>query len=168
MDLKIVVTLTRQSKHKGAMNTFLDKACAILEDFEKEVAKVEKDSTDLHQMWLHGAIEFDERSELERWVYGEPLNTKVANSLAKDVYDAWRNWLRSAGPSKVFKIIDYDKKRKKLIERELKEASEAFYIDDDRFEIHRPLKNETLLDFIMRLAWLVENQGEGIEWDGEH
>ena len=48
------------------MNNALDEACAILNDFEKEVAQVEKDSTDLYRMWLHGATDIWERNKLER------------------------------------------------------------------------------------------------------
>lgn len=71
------------------MNSGLDEAYAILDDFEKEVAKVEKDSTDLHRMWLHRASELYERFELEKWMYGEFSNTEASNSLAQDAYNAF-------------------------------------------------------------------------------
>jgi hypothetical protein len=162
------------------MRSPLDDACDILDEFEKDVAKVQaswKEIAELnpdfehvspenwqekyYRMWLHGATEVYECNELERWLYGAPSNTEIASSLAQDAHDAWRAWLSIAGPPIMSKVCDYDKKSGKYLERELKEPSAAYYVNNDRFEIRAPLEGETLLDFILRSARSVEDIGEG-------
>ena len=153
------------------MNSGLDEACAILEDFEKEIAgikanweQIAADNPNFEQvssenwqekhwrMWLHGATDVWERNELERWLTDYPPSTTIANSPAKEICDAWRSWLNIAGPVKVEKVLDYDKKSRGYVERESQQPSEAFYAEHDKFEIQKPLNGETLCEFIVRLA----------------
>lgn len=153
------------------MRALLDEACSILDDFETEIAGIKVDwdrmamdnpnfeplsfeswQAKYHRMWLHGATDPLECNELERWLTDYPPSTAIANTLAKKIYDAWRDWLPIAGREKVQKVLDYDKKSCGYVERESQEPSEAFYSEDARFEIPLPLKGEILFDFIKRLA----------------
>lgn len=159
------------------MSSFLEEACAILDDFEKKVAGIktfyEQTAADnphfesvspeswqekYYRMWLHGATDVWECNELERWLTDYPPSMAIANSSAKKICDAWRSWLNVAGPVKIEKILDYDKKSRNFIERESQKASETFYAEHDKFEIQEPLARESLYDFIVRLARSFEAQ----------
>ncbi|HCJ84185.1 MAG: hypothetical protein A2Y28_04920 [Chlamydiae bacterium GWC2_50_10] len=159
------------------MSSPLDEACAMLDDFEKEVVGIkagwEQIAVDnphfeqvspenwqetYYRMWLHGATNIWERNELGRWLTDYSPSTTIANSPAKEICEAWRSWLNVAGPVKVEKVLDYDKKSRSFRERESKKPSEAFYVDHGRFEIQEPLKGETLLNFILRLSRLLEEE----------
>jgi len=159
------------------MTNPLDEACLLLDDFEKEITalkdirdQIAMDNPNFEQLapeywteeyyriWLHGATDLWERRELERWLTDYPAITATANASAKKIHDAWRDWLAIAGPVKVQKVLDYDKKKRGYVERETREQSEAFYADDGRFEILEPQQEETLYDFIVRLyRWLRKN-----------
>jgi hypothetical protein len=152
------------------MSSLLDEACAILDDFEKKVDSVKADWEQIaadnphleqvssenwqetyYRMWLHGVTNIWERNELGRWLTDYPPATEVANAPAQKIYNAWHKWLSVAGPVKVVKVLDCNK-RGGYIERESKQSSEAFYAEHDRFEIQEPLNGETLYEFIIRLA----------------
>lgn len=126
------------------MNTFLDEACAILDDFENEISSIrafyEQTAVDnpnfepvssksqrerYCRMWLHGATDVWERNELERWLMDYPSSTAIANSPAAKIYAAWREWLLVAGPAVEIKVLDYDKKSRSYVEREALSPSEA-------------------------------------------
>jgi len=109
-------------------------------------------------MWLHGATDAWECNELERWLTDYPPSTAMANSPAKEIYDAWRGWLMVAGRLKREKVLIYDKKSRNYIEHESQKPSAAWYAEHDKFEIQEPLMGETLLDFIVRLARLLEEE----------
>jgi hypothetical protein len=153
------------------MTNPLDEACTILDDFEKEITALknarDRMATDnpnfeqltpeywmeeYYRMLLHGATDIWERRELERWLTDYPVIMETASSSAKKIYNAWRKWLSISGPVKLIKVVDYDNKSRKLVERESKESTEAFYAEHGRFEIPSPLQEETLLAFIERLA----------------
>ena len=119
-----------------------------------------------HRMWLHAATDVRERNELERWLYGDLPATRIAQSPALGIYKAWRKWLKIAGIPK-FKIsYVYDKKTGSWRETESKEPTDTFYAADKRFDIKKPVKDKTLLSFIVRLARSIENGGRGhpLEW----
>lgn len=111
------------------MSSHLDEACAILDDFEKDIAGVQaiweqlaEDNQHLeqvapetwqgkkHRMWLHGASKAYECSELERWLSDYPPSTAIAHSPAEEVYTAWRKWLPIAWPVEVAMVTDYESK----------------------------------------------------------
>jgi hypothetical protein len=159
------------------MNSPLDEACAILDDFENEIARkrafYKQTAADnlnfepvlpegwqekYYRMWLHAVTDVWERNELEQWLMDYPPSTAVANSPAVEVYAAWRKWLPVAGPVAVSKVVDYDKKSRSYIEREAQNPSEAFYTEHDKFEIEEPHLGEILYDFIVRLARSFEDQ----------
>ena len=94
------------------MNSRLDEACALLDEFKKEIAGVkaiwEQLAADnphfdvvspehwqekFYRMWLHGATDARECTELERWLTDYPPATAIANSSAEGVCAAWRKWL---------------------------------------------------------------------------
>jgi hypothetical protein len=167
------------------MRTPLDEACDILDEFEKDVAKVQADRKGIAEwspafeqvypehwqekhcrMWLHGATKVYERNELERWLYGNLPATETAQSSALDVYKAWRKWLKIAGIPKFKTCPIYDKKTGSWREIESKELEDTYYAEDNRFDIKKPAKDETLLSFIVRLARSIEDGGKGhpLEW----
>jgi hypothetical protein len=167
------------------MSSPLDEVCAIISDFEKEIVQlreiwlqVEKDNPyfeetssahwpdKYYRIWLHGAITVEERNELERWLYGDLLNTATANSSAQEVHDAWRDWLDTAGIPKWKIDYAYDKKTGRYYEVPSQEKGETYYADNDRFAILKPQESETLLTFILRLAREVEGtgKGHGLQW----
>ncbi|MDE3055727.1 MAG: hypothetical protein KGI80_03430 [Verrucomicrobiota bacterium] len=111
------------------MDTFLEEACAILDDFEKEVTDVKAtwdriaaDNSHLEEtspdcwkerycrMWLHGASDVWTLTELGRWLTDYPPTTALANAPAQKIYGAWREWLLTSGPVKTIKVSDYDKR----------------------------------------------------------
>ncbi len=157
-----------------------DEACDVLNEFDQEITRVKamweqlaKDNPHFeqvspknwqekhHRMWLHGATDVWECNELERRLYGNLPDTKIAQSSALGIYKAWRKWLKTSGIPKVWKAIRYDKKRGENEEFESKEPSDAYYATDDRFDVEKPSKDETLLDFIIRLARSLEDNGKG-------
>jgi hypothetical protein len=90
------------------MSNPLDEACAILDDFEKEITGIKADWEQIaadnphleevspenwqetyYRMWLHGAADIWECRELGRWLTDYPANTTIANSSAKKIHDAW-------------------------------------------------------------------------------
>lgn len=168
------------------MNNPFDEACAILDDFEEKIAaikaewkRLEEDNPHFEQvssanwpqkyyrLWLHGATEVYECNELERWLSDYPPITKTAQSPALTVYRAWRKWLETAGSSKAFMALRYDKKTRKHVEFESKESAGSYYEADDRFDIENPPERETLFDFIVRQARSVEEEGKGdhrLQW----
>ena len=83
--------------------------------------------------WLHGATEVSEANELERYLFDFPPKSELSLTNAGDFIVDWREWLEAKGPMG------------------------AYYVDDDRFEIPDPLRNEPLLDYIVRLAQLFED-----------
>lgn len=153
------------------MSSLLDEACAILDGFENEIARIRAfykgiaaDNLNFepvlpegwqeqhYRMWLHVATDVWERNELGRWLMDYLPSTTVADSLAKDVHDAWRRWLKVAGPVREEKVLDYDKKSRNYVERESRISTEAFYAEHDKFDIKKPLNGESLYAFIVRLA----------------
>ncbi len=167
------------------MSSPLDQAREVLNDLERDLerSKALWDSmrevnpnfeqlSDRHwiqrrnRSWLHGATELHERNELERWLYDVPPITARANSSAIAVYNAWRKWLNTSGIPKWNIGYDYDKKTHQLREVQAQELGETYYAGDRRFKIQRPLKGETLLAFVMRLAQELEDSGRGhrLEW----
>lgn len=164
------------------MSDLLDEACAILDDFEKEIADVKRFWDPLandnphfeqvsleswqikyHRMWIHGATDVWKCNELERWLIDYPSSATIANSPAKKIYDAWRKWLSVMGPMQVDKVLDLDKKSRIWVERESQKPSGAFYAQHNKFEIQEPLKDETLYDFIVRLAQIFEDQYDDLQ-----
>jgi hypothetical protein len=87
-----------------------------------------------------------------------PPSTARANSPANETYEAWRRWLKVAGPVKKEKVWVYDKKSRGYVERESLKSSEAFYAEHDQFKIQEPRKGEPLCDFIVRLARSLEKE----------
>ncbi|MBF8262840.1 MAG: hypothetical protein HW387_505 [Parachlamydiales bacterium] len=110
------------------------------------------------KMWLHGGTTPDECHELERWLTDYPPATATANASAKTVCCAWRKWLSIAGPEKIIRTVDYDKKSRGYVERELKALTETFYAEHDKFELPEKPKDESLYDFIVRLARSFEDR----------
>lgn len=112
-------------------------------------------------MWFHGETETFKCYELERWLYGDPPATKIAQSPALSLYKAWRKWLKIAGIPKFTTCCDYDKKTRSYREVKSEEPSDMYYVADERFDIEKPSKDETLLNYIVRLARSVEEDGQG-------
>lgn len=146
------------------MSSLLDEACAILDDFENEIVRIRAfykeiaaDSLNFapvlpegwqeqqYRMWLHVATDVWERNELERWLTDYLPSTAVADSLARDVYGAWRCWLKVAGPVREEKVLDYDKKSRNYVERESRIPTEAFYAEHDKFDVKKPLYSNLVL-----------------------
>ncbi len=96
------------------------------------------------RMWLHGATKVHECNELERWLFDSPPLTATTESPAQPHYDYWRGWLDNGG----------------------KWEGSAHYIDDPNFDILAPLKNEILIQYIVRLAQTIEKKGKGkkLQW----
>jgi hypothetical protein len=157
----------------------------ILDEFEEKIAHTQTIWEELRELnpsfeqvneehwrenhskiWLHGGTTPNECNELERWLYGDPPITTTAHSSAKEIHDAWRNWLKTAGIPKWKISYGYDKKNHQYREMPSKELGQTYYVDDDRFAIQEPHANETLLAFIVRLAREVEDTGKGhrLEW----
>jgi hypothetical protein len=89
--------------------------------------------------WLHGATKIDEANELEIWLFDNPPLSATAKSNAKKCVKLWREWL---------------------------EIKDTYYEPFEDFEFEEPKKNETLFDFIQRMAKAVEDEGTGarLEW----
>jgi hypothetical protein len=133
------------------MHKHLDKIQYLLDEFEEDLSKrrsiwqqtkekypdVEENWQEKHaRMWLHGATLVNECNELERWLYGYPPATTMANSSAHNIYESWRDWLEKQGPFG------------------------AYYVDFQEFEIIEPQDQETLMEFITRLAQTIQDKGK--------
>jgi hypothetical protein len=145
----------------------LAEAKRILDDLENDLEKQKTFCKQIEdgnwekkraQSWLHGATDVWECNELARWLTDYPPSTSIANSSAKEKYDAWRGHLNISGPVRSEKVVDYDKKSRDYVERESLKPSGAFYAEHDKFEVQEPLLGETLYDFIARLARSFEDQ----------
>jgi hypothetical protein len=86
------------------MNSRLDEACAILDDFEKEIACIKANWEQVFsenwqeqycRMWLHGVTDVWERNELTQWLIDYPSSTAIAHSPAKKIYAQCYGWLCS-------------------------------------------------------------------------
>ncbi len=93
------------------------------------------------RMWLHGETETYKCYELERWLYGDPPATKIAQSPALSVYKDWRKWLKIAGIPKFTTRYDYDKRTRWYREVKSEEPSDMYYVADKRFDIEEPTKD---------------------------
>ena len=89
--------------------------------------------------WLHGATEVPESNELERYLFEAPAKTELAVTNAGDFFVEWREWLEEKGTM----------------------GWGAYYVDDNRFDIPAPKRNESLFSFIVRLAQLFEDSKIG-------
>ena len=167
------------------MNTFLEEASAILDDFEKEIAAKKKIWEQLAQdnpglaeaqadhwqkkcdrIWLYGATDTLECNDLSYSSYKMPPSSDTANSSAQKIHAKWRKWLDTAGIPKWNTRYDYDKKTHQYLEVQSQEQGEMYYANDDKFEIQEPYDEETLLAFMIRLGQEFEKSGKGhrLEW----
>lgn len=88
--------------------------------------------------WLHGGTELQETTELEQWLYYYPEGTKTAYSLASIHYSEWSNYIEEGGKD-----------------------GDNIYLDFRPGDLIAPEADETLLEFIQKLASLVEANGWG-------
>lgn len=162
------------------MNNSLNEACAILDEFEKELVEIraiweEMEDTPLffeelphaswseqyYKLWLHGATKVSERNELGKWLYDSPPITSTANASAQEIHDAWCDWLQKSGVPKFNFKYEYEKKSHSYHKVPSQELGQMYYAEDDRFAIEDPCEDETLLAFINRLAKESEKRGKG-------
>ncbi len=89
--------------------------------------------------WIHGATELLETNEMERWLFDRPPSSPMSNTNARECVRNWREWL---------------------------EIEDAYYEPFDDFEFEEPQQKETLGEFLIRMARLVEEEGKGVrlEW----
>jgi hypothetical protein len=140
------------------LSKYLDEAIDVLTDLKKDLHRyrefwkqVDKDNPDFDPVseanwqkkharcWLHGATDFLETNELERWrVYKiQPSEMHQANS--RKCVLAWRQWLQ---------------------------LEDAYYEPFEEFEFEDPLKDEKLGQYIERIGETVKKEGKGarLEW----
>lgn len=141
---------------KPKMNDPLQEAKAVLNDLEDELGKAKaiwdnlrvlnpgfEQLSEKHWMekssrnWLHGATAIPEAIELEQRIFDSPPISQIAQLPASRIHRAWKRWLEKKG------------------------EWGAYYCDAAEFRIPLPKQGETLIDFIMRLAHLVEESGKG-------
>ena len=84
-------------------------------------------------LWLHGETRPFEANELERWLMVSPPLSKTANSLAIEHYSEWNEYI----------------------------LEEGVYADFSERDLLKPQKNESLIDFVLRLARQIETKGWG-------
>lgn len=140
------------------MSKQLDEAKEILNDLEKDLEKSAAIWQQIHidnpwfpyasnqewqrkkaYCWIHGATEFHETNELERWLFDHPPLSDSAKENAAKCVDYWRKWL---------------------------EIKDAYYEPFEDFEFEYPQDHETLNQFLFRMAKKVEKEGRGarLEW----
>lgn len=84
-------------------------------------------------LWHHGETRPREANELERWLMVSPPMSKTANSLTIDHYTDWNEYILEKG----------------------------VYADFNEGDLLKPQENESLIDFVLRLAQEIENTGWG-------
>ena len=140
------------------MTDHLEQAKEVLDDLEKGLKKdrllwdeLRELNPDFEQLseeywiekynrcWLHGATDVREANPLEHWLYDKPPLSDTAKSNATHCVNAWREWLS---------------------------IKEAYYEDFQEFEFVEPKESEILIEFISRMARMVEEEGRGarLEW----
>lgn len=140
------------------MNAPLKEAQEILNDLENDLAKtralwkqIEIDNpgfdpvSDEHwkircaRSWLHGATDIRESNQLEKWIVDHPPLSETAKSSAIQCIKYWREWL----------VI-----------------KDAYYEPFADFEFENPHEGESLIEFILRMAKIVEEEGPcaRLEW----
>lgn len=138
------------------MNDSLQEAKGVLNDLEDELGKAKaiwdnlrvlnpgfEQLSEKHWMekssrcWLHGATAIPEAIELEQRIFDSPPLSTTAQLPASKIHRAWKKWLKEKG------------------------ELGAYYCDAKEFRIPLPKQGETLIDFIMKLAHLVEESGKG-------
>lgn len=89
--------------------------------------------------WIHGATELHETNELERWLFDNPPLSDFAKENATECVRCWREWL---------------------------EIKDAYYEPFEAFEFEKPFEEETLREFLLRMARKVQEEGKGarLEW----
>ena len=130
------------------MNDPLEAAKQVLNDLEKSLkigkmvwGQLPEDNWVAKQAkcWLHGATDIREACELERWLFDNPPLSETAKSNAISCVKSWRKWL---------------------------EIKDAYYEPFEDFEFEEPLMGESLIEFIHRMAVLIEEEGPlaRLEW----
>lgn len=138
------------------MSNPLQEVQAVLNDLEDDLGKTKTiwenlrvSNPDFEQLsekhweekssrcWLHGATAVTEAIELEQRIFDSPPVSKTAQAPASKIHRAWKRWLEEKG------------------------EWGAYYCDAAQFRIPLPKQGETLIDFIIRLAHLVEESGKG-------
>jgi hypothetical protein len=89
--------------------------------------------------WLHGGTDLIETNELEKWLFDNPFPSNISQENAAKCVTCWEEWL---------------------------ELKEAYYEPFEEFVFEKPKDDETLIQFITRLANLVEKERKGarLEW----
>lgn len=84
-------------------------------------------------LWIHGETKTFKANELERWLFAEPPLSETAKSDANDNYLTWIDHLREDG---IYSEFDVD-------------------------DLSKPLKKESLINYVIRLSQIVEENGWG-------
>lgn len=90
-------------------------------------------------MWLHGATKIEEANELERWLVDRPPLSEMATENAAKCINWWKNWLK---------------------------RENAHYAGFKKFKFEKPLKEESLIQYLQRIAIMMEKEGPfaRLEW----
>lgn len=140
------------------MNDPLQTAQDVLTDLENDLAKIralwkqiEIDNPGFDPVseehwkirharsWLHGATEILESNQLEQWIFDHPPLSETAKSSAIKCIAHWKEWLA---------------------------MKDAYYEPFEDFEFEEPTEGESLIDFILRMARIIEEEGPlaRLEW----
>jgi hypothetical protein len=79
-------------------------------------------------LWLHGETEVWKANKLEEWLMISPSTSKTATGPARDHYLKWKEFI----------------------------LEEGVYADFSENDLQMPEKNETLVDFILKIAQEIE------------
>lgn len=117
----------------------LEKTRAIWKDIETNdpyCLQVAEEHWKVHhaRCWLHGATDVLEANELDRWLIDQPPLSDTAKSNAAKCISFWKEWLNIEG---------------------------AYYEPFEEFELDAPEEDQTVFEYICRMAQLVEEGGKG-------
>ncbi len=134
----------------------LNKIKDILDELEKDLDEVKKIWDEMREInphfdqlseehwierrtysWLHGATNVQESNELEQWLFDSPSPSYTAKMKASEAIKHWKNYLK-----------DNNSKYNPLA----------------TFKFYSPLKNETLEEFLKRMAIKIAKEGFGEPW----
>jgi len=142
------------------VTNLLEQAKGVLTDLESalEIKKsgwlqVRKDNPDFEPVseenwrekssrcWLHGATHIFETNEMDQWLFVRVDPSKLAQKKVSPLIGLWKKRISEKGPWG------------------------HYYSDDPRFNL-KSKKNETLIEFIVRMARQTEElgKGHGIAW----
>jgi hypothetical protein len=118
------------------MGSLLDEACAILDDFENEVARIrafykqpaadnlnlepvlpEDGQEEYYRMWLHGATDIWERNELERWLTDYPPHSDWVMLGVVEVAITFNERVDGSSPSSLNSYPWFESKKKRELWR---------------------------------------------------